>query len=198
MNYTIVGLGNPGEEYKNTRHNVGRIVLDYFANANTDAFSEWASDKKLKALVSDGKIGKNKIMLIKPETFMNKSGLSVKSLITSEKKAESLVVVYDDLDLPYGDFKIAYNRGSGGHKGIESISKTIKTKEFVRIRVGICPTTPTGKLKKPKGDNKVLDYIMNDFSKKELEVLKSMSKKINDALIEIIEKGRVNAMNKFN
>lgn len=198
MNHIIVGLGNPGKEYKNTRHNIGRIILENFADTNAKNFSEWGNDKKNKSLISEGKIEKNKIILIEPETFMNKSGLSLKSLITNKKKAENLIVIYDDLDLSFGDFRISFNRGSGGHKGLESIIKSIKTKEFVRVRVGICPTTPTGKLKKPKGDQKVLDFIMKDFNEKELNVLKKMSKKINEVLIEIIEKGRVSAMNKFN
>lgn len=199
MNYIIVGLGNPGEEYKNTRHNVGRIILENFANANASVFHEWESDKKLKALVSAGKIDKNKITLIEPETFMNNSGKSVLYAKNNNKiKPENIIIIYDDLDLPFGTFRIAFNRGSGGHKGLESIIKTIKTKEFVRIRVGVCPTTPTGKMKKPKGDKKVLDFIMKDFSKKEMDILGKLSKKVNEALVEIIEGGRVSAMNKFN
>ena len=81
---------------------------------------------------------------------MNKSGLSLKSAITNKKKAENLVVIYDDLDIPLGKFKISYGRGSGGHKGVESIARSIKTKDFIRIRVGIAPATPSGKVKSPK------------------------------------------------
>lgn len=194
--YVIVGLGNPGEEYELTRHNVGRIVLNSFAKKNV--FSEWVSDKKTKALLSKGQMGKEKITLLEPETFMNKSGLSVKPLVTSVKKAEKLIVIYDDLDLAMGDFKISYNKNSGGHKGIESIIKTIKTKGFIRVRVGISPTTLSGKLKKPKGEDKVLNLIMKDFKKPDLDKLKKVSKEINEALEMIIKEGRARAMNKYN
>ena len=133
-----------------------------------------------------------------PDTYMNKSGLEVKKYITSIKKAERLVVVYDDLDLPFGSFKISFGRGSGGHKGIESIVRTIKTKNFVRVRIGISPTTPSGKMKKPKGDKEVHDFILGDFTKKEKETLKKIKKKIHDALLMIIEEGRARAMNTYN
>jgi len=194
--FTIVGLGNPGEEYTNTRHNMGRIILDYFANKNK--LGEWENDKKNKALVLKSEVEKNKIILVKPETFMNKSGLSLKLLITNKKKAEKLVVIYDDLDLPFGVFKISFNRGSGGHKGLESIIKSIKTKEFVRIRVGVAPVTPTGKIRKPKDGEAVLNLIMKDFKKPELEEIEKLSKQIGDSLLAIIDEGRSVAMNRFN
>lgn len=194
--YVIVGLGNPGEKYKETRHNTGRIILDYFRKKYD--FSEWEKNKKNQGIVSDGKIGKTKVSLLKPETFMNKSGLSVKSFITNKKKAEKLVVIYDDLDLPIGILKISFNKGTGGHKGLESIVKNIKTKEFIRIRVGISQATPKGKLKKPQGEQKILDYLMADFSKKDLEILKKLKPKITQALEMIILDGRQKAMNLFN
>jgi len=195
--FIIVGLGNPGDEYKNTRHNMGRIILDKFAEVND--FSEWEHSKYGKLLYSWGKIGKKKIELIKPETFMNKSGQAISYVNKKHKiKSENMIVIYDDLDMPLGTFKIAFNRGSGGHKGVESIRKAIKTKEFVRVRVGILQTTPAGKLKKPKGEEKVLNFIMKDFKKDEMAKIKKMSKTINKALIEIVENGRVSAMNQFN
>ena len=106
INYILVGLGNPGEEYLETRHNMGRMVLDAFLKAHD--LKDWVENKKFKSLITEGKVGKNKVMLLKPETFMNKSGESVKSLITSKKKAETLVVIHDDLDLPLGRIKISY------------------------------------------------------------------------------------------
>lgn len=196
MTYIIVGLGNPGEEYKATRHNLGRIILDSFRKKY--GFSEWELNKKNRGLLSEGKIGKSKAVLLEPETFMNKSGLSVKSLVTSKKKAEKLVVIYDDLDLPMGGLKISFNRGTGGHRGLESILKNIKTKEFIRVRVGISQTTPSGKLKKPRGEQKTLDYLMSDFNKKDLEVLKKLKPKIIKSLETIVSEGRQKAMNLFN
>jgi len=194
--YLIVGLGNPGGGYEKTRHNTGRIILEYFRKKYD--FSEWAENKKLKALESDGEIGKSKAKLLEPESFMNKSGASVKLLITNKKKAEQLVVIYDDLDLPIGAFKISFNKGTGGHKGLESIVKNIKTKEFIRVRVGISQATSKGKLKKPQGEQKILDYLMADFSKKDLEILKKLKPKIAQVLETIILDGRAKAMNFFN
>ena len=195
MHY-IVALGNPGEEYKNTRHNVGRVILEEFFKKNY--FSEWTIDKKLKALSSEGKIGKEKVLLIEPETFMNKSGLSVQSIITNKKKAEGLIVIHDDLDLPIGKFKISFNKSSGGHRGVESIIKIIKTEAFVRVRIGISPTTSSGKLKKPKGEKDVGDFILGKFKKSEIETLKKISKKVAKALEMIITEGREKAMGEFN
>ncbi|MFH1402591.1 MAG: aminoacyl-tRNA hydrolase [Patescibacteria group bacterium] len=194
--YIIIGLGNPGEKYEKTRHNTGRIILDYFRKKND--FDEWVENKKLKALVSEREISGTTVKLLEPETFMNKSGASVKTLITNKKKAEQLVVIYDDLDLPIGTSKISFNKGTGGHRGLESIAKSIKTKEFVRIRVGISQTTPTGKLKKPQGEQKILDYLMADFNKKDLEILKKLKPKIAQALEMIISDGCAKAMNLFN
>ncbi len=195
MNY-IVAIGNPGEEYKNTRHNVGRIVLEEFVKKND--FPDWVLDNKLKALSSQSKIGKEKAHLIEPETFMNKSGLSLQPIITSKKKAEELIVIHDDLDLPLGKFKISFNKSSGGHRGVESIIKAIKTEAFTRVRIGISPSTPSGKLKKPKGEKEVADFILGEFKKSEMEILKKVSKKVTDALEMLIIEGREKAMGEFN
>ena len=200
MQYTIVGLGNPGEEYKTTRHNVGRIMVEKFRKKYD--FPEWVEEKKqgkkVEFLISKGKIGKHSVTLILPELFMNKSGASVKSLITSKKKAEQLIVVYDDVDLGFSDYKISFGRGSGGHRGIESIIKSVKTKDFVRVRVGIAPTTPSGKIRKPKGEKKVLDFLMGDFGKKETQTIPKIARTVNEILETIIEKGRDSAMNVYN
>ena len=128
---------------------------------------------------------------------MNKSGLSVKPLVTSKKKAEKLIVAHDDVDLAIGKFKISVGKGSGGHRGVESIMKNIKTKDFIRIRVGVSPATPTGKLKKPNGD-KMLDFIIGDFKPKEVDALKKVSKKIASAMETILTSGIGRAMSEFN
>jgi PTH1 family peptidyl-tRNA hydrolase len=112
MAYIFLGLGNPGEDYKNTRHNTGRIVLEFFAKEF--GFSEFVFDKKINALKSEGKIGKEKVFLVFPETFMNNSGKTVKALGLSVKQVEKLLVVYDDLDLPFLKTKLSYNKSSGG------------------------------------------------------------------------------------
>ena len=198
--YIIVGLGNPGEEYKGTRHNAGRIILENIKkifSKNSD-FSDWENDKKLRALKSEGKVGKQKILLIEPENFMNNSGGSVKSLVTSKKKAEELIVIHDDLDLPIGKHKITFNRGSGGHKGVDSIISNIKTEGFVRYRIGISPVTPGGKMKKPHGEKDVTALIMGNFKEKEIEELKKLGKKLAEATKMIIEEGREKAMSLYN
>lgn len=186
-NYTIVGLGNPGEEYVETRHNVGRMVLEAFAKAND--LADWKEDKKLKSLVTQGKIGKNKAVFLMPETFMNKSGEAIKSLIKSKKAAESLVVIHDDLDIPLGKLKISFNKSSGGHRGVESIIKTVKTEAFIRIRIGISGETASGKIKKPQGEEKVIDTILGEFKKTEALELKKIIKKSVTALSMVIKDG---------
>lgn len=199
MSYIIVGLGNPGEEYKNTRHNAGRIILEYIAKKNSIAedMNSWKKDKMYQSNVTKGKIAGENVFLIVPETFMNKSGLALKPAITSEKKAESLIVIHDDLDLPLGRIKIVFNRGAGGHRGVESIIRNIKTEKFVRIRVGISPTTPSGKLKKPMGE-KVDNFIVGEFKKPELEEIKKVAKITNEVVEKIISDGYMQAMTEFN
>ena len=174
--FYIVGLGNPGEEYKETRHNTGRIVLESFRKA------------------SEGKLGKMKVMIIAPDTFMNKSGDALRGKITSKKAAEQLIVIHDDLDIPFGSYKISFNKSSGGHKGVESVIKAVKTTTFVRIRVGICPLTPSGKPKKPKGEAAVEKLILGKFTADQLAVLKKLSKRISAALICLVTFGREKAM----
>lgn len=194
--FIIVGLGNPGEEYEKTRHNSGRIVLSLICKKH--GFSEWKEDIKIKSLVSKGEIDSKKVFSVLPNNFMNNSGKSVAPLISSKKKLEKLVVIYDDIDLPLGAFKISYNKSSGGHKGLESIIRALRSKEFIRIRAGISPITPSGKIRKPKGEKKVLDFLIGDFKKKELEILKKLSKKIDHALSMIISEGKEKAMSLFN
>src|SRR3989344_8305384 len=192
----IVGLGNPGIEYENTRHNTGRMVLDIFRQKND--LSEWEENKKFKSLVCEDKIGKKKIVLLLPETFMNKSGEAITKIIKSKKAVENLLVIHDDLDLPLGRFKISFNRGAGGHRGVQSIVKALKTEAFVRIRVGIASATPSGKIKKPIGEKAVIDFILGRFKDKELETFKKTAKKISEAIEMIAAKGREKAMAKSN
>lgn len=194
--HVIVGLGNPGEEYKNTRHNVGRIVMEKFLA--TFDFPEMEYSKKYQALATEGKIGREKVLALWPETFMNKSGASISSLITSKKKAENLIVVHDDLDMPIGKIKISFNRGTGGHRGVLSIVKKIKTEGFVRVRVGVSPATPSGKTKKPIGDKNVEKFILGEWRSSETDILKKISKNVSQALETIVLEGREMAMNKFN
>ena len=196
MTYTIVGLGNSGEAYEGTRHNTGRMILEAFRH--TFDFSEWKTDPKKQAHISRGVIGKHTVILVLPDLFMNQSGIAVRNFVKSTKAAERLVVVYDELDLPLGRFKIAFARGSGGHKGVLSIEKKLQTNAFVRLRVGITPTTPTGKLKKPKGEEKVVAFILGSFTPGEQKMLTKIKKDVVRALESIVTEGRMSAMNRFN
>ncbi|KKW15609.1 MAG: Peptidyl-tRNA hydrolase [Parcubacteria group bacterium GW2011_GWA2_50_10b] len=174
--YIIVGLGNPGAQYARTRHNTGRMAEEYIAKN--------ASDLPVKFVYLD--------------TFMNKSGSGVVKAVKSKKAAEKLVVIYDDLDLPLGSMRISYNRSSGGHKGLESIIKALKTEAFIRIRIGIAPVTPSGKLKKPQGEAAVEKHILGDFKPGEMETLKKVFKRAKEATEAIVEKGVGPAMTEFN
>ena len=185
----ILGLGNPGHEYEGTRHNAGREAAMYFAKKND--FDEFALNKKSNALVADGKIGSKKIMIALPETFMNKSGSAVGKLIRSKKDMPDLVVMHDDLDIQLGRFKISYGKNSGGHKGVESVMRALKTKNFVRVRIGISP-------KFKPGSKEIMKFIVAKFKPAETEFVKKTFKKISEALecmaIDSVER----AMSEFN
>ena len=136
-------------------------------------------------------------MLILPDTFMNKSGSSVGPFITSVKKAESLIVVHDDLDLPLGKIKILFNRGAGGHKGVESVRKAVKTDAFIRIKMGVSPVGAKGKARRPSTD-KIMDFIVGKFKKPELDLIKKASKDVAEAISTIILDSKEKAMSLFN
>lgn len=192
----IVGLGNPGEEYKNTRHNTGRIILEYIAKSCD--FSDWKNDMKLKALRSKGEVEGEKFDFILPETFMNNSGNAVCQIINDKKKLKNLIVVYDDMDLPIGRYKISFNKSSGGHNGLASIIKKVKSEEFLRIRVGVSPHTPTGKTKKPKGEEAVLKFLLGKYKEDELKEIKKISKKVAEIIEMVSAEGKDKAMSIYN
>ena len=197
MAWIIVGLGNPGDAYVSTRHNAGRMLLQFFAKEMH--FNDWHEDTKAKATVSSGMIGRSIVALVLPETFMNKSGDAVGRFVKSVKAAERLVVVYDDLDLPLGTMKISFDRGSGGHKGLESVMRAVKTKKFTRIRIGVSPSTSGGDIRKPDGKKVVNDFILSKFKPHEVEELKRVFKRVNTALESVVESGGPQlAMNQFN
>ncbi len=171
----IFGLGNPGKEYEGTRHNAGKEAA-----------------LRLKDL--DIK----KVKVVESEEFMNNSGRAIAKVVKAKKDAEKLVVIYDDLDLGLGTVKISFNKGSGGHRGLESVIKAVKTREFTRVRIGVSPTTASGKVKKPEGEQKVLDFILAKFKPTEQETLKKVYKKVAQIVETIVTEGRDRAMNEFN
>ncbi|MEO8637726.1 MAG: aminoacyl-tRNA hydrolase [Candidatus Taylorbacteria bacterium] len=187
MSYIIVGLGNPGEEYENTRHNVGRMALMSFQKEQD--FPEWKLNSKINALISEKNLPNiGKVTLILPEAFMNNSGKSLTTVITSKKKAKELVVVHDDLDLPQGKVKISFNKSAGGHRGVQNIVNKIKTEEFVRVRIGISPETKKG-IKKPQGEKAVLDFILGKLKPEEEKQFKKEFKTISKALLILLGEG---------
>ncbi len=196
MQWVIVGLGNPGEEYDGMRHNAGRMAVEFFAKKI--GAGDFRENTKANALVSSCEIGKNTATLVLPDTFMNKSGSAVMKFVKSAKAAERLIVCYDDLDLPLGAMKISFDRGSGGHKGLESVMRAIKTKKFVRIRIGVSPATTKGVVKKPTGEKAVLDFILKKFKPSEQSILHDTFKRAALALETILTDGRERAMNQFN
>lgn len=199
MSYVLVGLGNPGKEYEHTRHNTGRIVLEAFRAAQD--FPDWEFDKKLNALVSCGKLSTFNLKLILPETFMNKSGDAMRQIKDlrfkmKDKKKEivNLAVIHDDLDIPFGKFKISFNKSSGGHRGVESIIKALKTQAFVRVRVGIASSVAA--VKKSQDESTVEKTILGKFTPDQLTILKKLSKRICDTLVCLVTEGREKAMSR--
>jgi peptidyl-tRNA hydrolase, PTH1 family len=196
MSWIIVGLGNPGAEYEKTRHNAGRLAVMRFSER--EGIEEWKEDRKTKLHIARGESGNDSVVLILPDTFMNKSGLAVAKYVKSPKAAKKLIVLYDDLDLPIGRMKISFDRGSGGHKGVDSIIRSVKTREFARIRIGISPETPSGKMKKPQGEWGVNDFILGGFKPNEIKELNLIFDRSVEAIKAIMERGVGVAMNQFN
>src|ERR1035437_754602 len=192
----IAGLGNPGEEYEQTRHNTGRIILSQIAKTNN--FSDWKDDMKLKSFRAKGEIDSEKVEFILPNTFMNNSGNAIAPIIDDKKKLKNLVVVYDDIDLPLGSLKISYNRSSGGHNGLLSVIKKVKSREFVRVRIGISPITPTGKIKKPKGEEAVMKFLLGKFKEEELKEIRKISKRVALIISMLSAEGKDKAMSLYN
>lgn len=198
-NYLFVGLGNPGPEYEHSRHSVGRMVLLDLVKKNGEEMeiSDWKFNKKIKCQLAAGQIAKNKFLLVLPENFMNNSGPTIKPLIKTKAEATKLIVLHDDIDLPLSKIKISYGRGAGGHRGVESIIKALKTNEFTRVRLGVAPTTPSGKLKKPTSA-KVVDFIVGDFKSAEQLILKKIIKQAKEIVVSLATYGREQTMNRYN
>ena len=193
--FTICGLGNPGPEYEHTRHNAGRSAVLLFSLDND--FPPFVKDKKLRALVSKGTIGKSSITALLPQTFMNTSGSTAKNIGLKNKKriAESLLVVHDDLDLPLETIRIVKNRGSAGHKGVESIIRALGTRDFTRVRIGIARPAH---ITKRQSEEAVLKTVIGRVTPDDAKLLKKGIGKAAAALRTIAESGIERAMNEWN
>jgi len=182
----IVGLGNPGPHYELTRHNVGFMVVDLVADMlNTDF-----KLSKHQALVAEGRLDKEKILLVKPQTFMNSSGQAVLALLNWYKLSpHEVIVVYDDLDLAVGRIRIRDKGSAGGQKGMSNIISLLGTEEITRLRVGIG---------RPPAGWEAADYVLSTFSDEEWKILQEILPKAGEAVL-LLAKGRINeAMNKYN
>ncbi|KPJ57464.1 hypothetical protein AMJ49_00860 [Parcubacteria bacterium DG_74_2] len=188
----IIGLGNPTRKYQKTRHNVGFRVLDKFLKKNK--FSKFKFSRKFNSMVSKGFFNKKEVILVKPKTFMNLSGSAVKKLsITYSSLPTELFVIHDDLDLPLGEIKISFGRGSAGHKGVQSIIDKLGTKNFVRFRVGIRPATSD-----KRQATEIEGFVLQKFNKEEEKILKKAIKKTVEAIKFSLKEGFKKAMNEFN
>lgn len=185
--FIIAGLGNPSKEYDKTRHNAGFDTVDCLA----DKHGIYMGEKKHKALMGKGIIGGEKVLLLKPQTFMNLSGESIRSALDYYKVDETseLIVIYDDISLPPGQLRIRKKGSAGGHNGIKNIIAHLGHDTFVRIKVGVG--------EKPKGYD-LADYVLGRFSKEERAVMEEAFKEAGEAVEVIIEQGPDAAMNLFN
>lgn len=169
----IFPLGNPGKKYENTPHNAGQIIM-----------------KNIENLLPNG------VYAIYPESFMNESGAFIKKFLDykniPEASYEKLVIVYDDIDLPLGEIKLAFGRGDGGHNGVKSVINALGTNEFIRLRIGICPTDSEGRARKPKnifGQNTTHKYVLRPMSANEKTKLLASSEKLKNILETLAREG---------
>jgi len=187
----IIGLGNPGPEYMNTRHNVGFMVLDSIQEKLD--FEAFSVEKKFRAEISIGEFNEEKIALAKPQTFMNLSGESVQKIMSYYKiNPEDCLVIYDDLDTPYSKIRIRPSGGPGTHNGMKSIINLIGDK-FPRLRVGI---ESRGDTSAPQMD--ASSFVLSNFNQEEQKNLPEVLKSALNATITLLEEGIDTAMNKFN
>lgn len=182
--FLIVGLGNPGKEYDNTRHNIGFEVIDYLSRK----YNIEINRRKFKGVCGEGFIGNTKVILLKPETFMNLSGESVREVISFYKMStEEIIVIYDDISLDIGKLRIREKGSAGGHNGIKSIIANLSSEVFPRIKLGVG---------QPK-DN-LISHVLGKFSKDESEVLKEVIEASSKAVEIIMKDNAKEAMNKLN
>jgi peptidyl-tRNA hydrolase, PTH1 family len=183
----IVGLGNPGVEYQLTPHNLGFLAIDRIATA----CGVEVRNRQCRALTARATIGSETVLLAKPETFMNLSGISVRELVSKHevRPEEDLIVIQDELDFPLSTLRLQRRRSSAGHNGIESIINALGTQDFLRIRMGVAP------------DHKIEDgmsYLLSPFRKAQLKVVDEMLEVAADAVKSILAQGAAAAMNRFN
>ena len=195
----VVGLGNPGLQYVWTPHNAGFMAIDRIAQQERVA----VQNRRSKALTATTRIGGREVILAKPETFMNLSGASVAALlkefkIEPESRGTSLVVLYDELDLPLGTIKIKERGSAAGHNGARSISGALGSHEWLRIRIGVGPDLPPEAIAAGAKRRGGKDYLLDPMAKRDLAVLDEVLDRVATAVRRIVEEGPAAAMNEFN
>lgn len=184
----IVGLGNPGEKYSQVRHNLGFRVVDELVDRLQDS---WKKNEKLKSEICSLKTETCNLILAKPQTYMNNSGMAVKLLMDYFKiAAEDIIIIHDELDLPLGKIKVRRGGAAAGHHGVESVIKELGTDQFIRVRLGIEPSE--GFIRQPE------KFVLESFIPKEKPQVKHMIKQAVKALDLLLEKGLESAQNQFN
>jgi len=185
--YLIVGLGNPGPKYAFTRHNIGFLAVDLFSQGVSNP--PWSEEHK--AHVCKFKLDDQQIILAKPLTFMNKSGESVQSLLHYYKiPMENMLVIHDEIDLPFGKLRLQKNRGPGGHNGLKSINEMLSTQDYTRLKLGV------GRPPHPEMD--VADYVLGKFNPEEQTTLPEFLNTAGDAIESFIFEGLNKASTRFN
>lgn len=183
--YIIIGLGNPGKKYENTRHNMGFIAVDLLA----EKYGIKVDKIKFKALVGEGRIAGRKVLLVKPQTYMNLSGQSVMEVMNFYKEdIENLIVIYDDIDIPTGTIRLRKKGSAGTHNGMRNIVYLLQEDGFPRIRVGIGSESKVD----------LIHYVTSGVTKKEKDLLEDALTRAADAAACIVEKGIEKAMNEYN
>ena len=190
----IVGLGNPGRGYANNRHNIGFICLNHFARTQGIPFDK----KQGKARIGIGEVAGVKVVVARPQTYMNLSGESVSRLIKRfDINLSDLLVIHDDLDLPLGKIRIRQGGGSAGHKGIESIISCLGGQDFLRLRVGIGqPTATEGSIEISDAD--IIAYVLGDFTPDQKQIITTVIPRVSEAILCLLTEGLTAAMNKYN
>lgn len=182
----IVGLGNPGKEYEETRHNLGFMAIDKIAKK----LSVEINKNKFNGLIGELNYDNEKVLLVKPQTFMNLSGNCVEQILDFYKlEAEDLIVIYDDIDIEFGKIRIRPSGSPGTHNGMRNITDMIQSQNFCRIRIG------TGK---PSENQELFNFVLSKFNRKELKIVDEVTTKVAEAIIEILTCDVTKAMNRFN
>lgn len=195
MQYTVLGLGNPDAEYEGTRHNIGRVALDRVHEHY--GTTDWHL-QKTKVWKAKAQVGTHTLVLLKPDTYMNKSGAAVAELKGTQKRIERLIILHDDIDLPLGTLRIVRARGNGGHNGVASVERTLRSRDYIRVRLGVAPTTPRGTIKKPVGEDAVVTFLLSRFTKKESKQVEALTARGAQAVHDIVVHGLPYAMNTHN